>query len=166
MKVRKISKGVPHHSMYEDKLVDGKTILVPYQCVDSRNGLVQALPVDQFSGKSFLLNECGFPMNDIMIFEQAQSDSIARAALSRIKQVNTGNPNDGLTLEQRFQRIVPANWSSPAEYVRASQTLARMNIAEVADRQRAAALAQMERDAAAAAAAPAAAPAAPSVQTE
>lgn len=160
MKVRKISHGKPFGNMLRS--VNGQPAL--YANTSDR-GLIESLPVDQFSGKSFLLNSCGFPMNDIMIFEEAQSDSVARAALARIKQVNAGNPNDGLTLEQRFQRIVPANWSSPAEYVRASQTLARMNLAEVADRQRAAALAQMERDAAAAAA-PAAAPAAPSPNAE
>ena len=89
------------------------------------NGNIDILPVDQFSGKSFMLNPCGFPMNDVMAFEESQSDDIARAVLARTQVYDKGQ-GDGLSLEERFAAIVPATWSSPAEFVRAQTSFAKM----------------------------------------
>lgn len=80
------------------------------------DGTFVVLPIDQFSGKSFMKNSCGFPMNDIMAYEDTQNDSIARAVLNRINVVNNGKPED-LSVQEQFDRIVPSNWSSPAEYL-------------------------------------------------
>lgn len=102
------------------------------------DGSPKVLPIDQFSGKRFLLNECGFPTNDIMAYEEAQNDALARTVLSRIN-MQVQNRGDGLTLQQRFDRICPANWSSPAEYVRMSKRLAEMQYADGVAAERAAA---------------------------
>lgn len=80
------------------------------------DGTFVVLPIDQFSGKSFMKNPCGFPMNDIMAYEDTQNESIARAVLNRINIVNNGKPED-LSVQEQFDRIVPSNWSSPAEYL-------------------------------------------------
>lgn len=80
------------------------------------DGSFKVLPIDQFSGKSFMKNACGFPMNDIMAYEDIQNESIARAVLNRINIVNNGKPED-LSVQEQFDRIVPSNWSSPAEYL-------------------------------------------------
>lgn len=102
------------------------------------DGSPKVLPIDQFSGKRFLLNECGFPTNDIMAYEEAQNDALARTVLSRIN-MQAQNRGDGLTLQQRFDRICPANWSSPAEYVRMSKRLAELQFADGVAAERAAA---------------------------
>ena len=52
-------------------------------------GSIVPLAVDQFTGKSFMRNKSGFPMNDIMAFETVQSDQLARAVLQRTQIVNT-----------------------------------------------------------------------------
>ena len=97
--------------------------LVFTSCTDEK-GILQPLAIDQFSGKRFMLNENGFPMSDIEAFETSQSDSVARAVLQRIKQIHPESISQNLTPEQMFSRVVPANWSSPAEFVRASQKFA------------------------------------------
>lgn len=83
------------------------------------------LNVDQFGTAKQLLNPCGFPQNDIMAFENAQSESVARTILQRI-YVNkeTGVVNDGRTIEEHFADLCPSSWSSPAEYVRYQQKVA------------------------------------------
>lgn len=97
--------------------------LVFTSCTDDK-GLLQRLSIDQFSGKRFMLNDNGFPMSDIEAFETSQSDSVARAVLQRIKQIHPESISQNLTPEQMFSRVVPANWSSPAEFVRASKKFA------------------------------------------
>lgn len=92
-------------------------------CVDEK-GLLQPLNIDQFSGKRFMLNENGFPMNDIEAFETSQSDSVAQAVLQRIKEIHPESIQQNLTPEQMFARVMPSNWSSPAEFVRASKMFA------------------------------------------
>ena len=84
------------------------------------------LPVDQFTGKSFMKNKSGFPMNDIMAFETVQSDSLARAVLQRTQILNFPK-NQEMTLDEQFASIVPSNWSSPAEYLRAAESFAKMS---------------------------------------
>lgn len=112
----------------------------------NQDGSPKVLPIDQFSGKRFLLNECGFPTNDIMAYEEAQNDALARTVLSRLN-MQAQNRGDGLTLQQRFDRICPANWSSPAEYVRMSKRLAELQYADgvAAERAAAAAAAQQQQ---------------------
>ena len=105
--------------------------LVFTSCTDEK-GLLQCLAIDQFSGKRFMLNENGFPMNDIEAFETSQSDSVARAVLQRIKQIHSESIAQNLTPEQMFSRVVPANWSSPAEFVRANQKFAECMYKETA----------------------------------
>lgn len=85
----------------------------------------KVLPIDQFSGKSFLRNPSGFPMNDIMAYEETQNESVARAILSRINIVNNGKPAD-LSIQEQFDNIVPANWSSPAEYISICEKFGKM----------------------------------------
>lgn len=83
------------------------------------------LDIDPFGTSKKLLNPCGFPMNDIMAFENAQSESVARTILQRINVIkDTGLTNDGRTIDEHFEDLCPANWSSPAEYVRYQQKLA------------------------------------------
>lgn len=97
--------------------------IVHTSCTDE-NGLLQLLPIDQFSGKRFLLNDNGFPMNDIEAFETSQSDSVAQAVLQRIMEIHPESLPQNLTPEQMFSRVMPANWSSPAEFQRASRMFA------------------------------------------
>ena len=105
------------------------------------NGNFVLLPVDQFSGKSFLRNACGFPMNDILAFETVQSDQLARAVIHRTQILDLPK-NQEMSDADVFAQIVPANWSSPAEFVRASQKYAeyayskRMEAERVAAAQR------------------------------
>lgn len=103
---------------------DKATVRLVYtSCVDEKGNL-QKLNIDQFSGKRFMLNENGFPMNDIEAFETSQSDSIAQAVLQRIKEIHPENIDQNLNPDQMFSRVMPANWSSPAEFVRASRMFA------------------------------------------
>lgn len=88
-------------------------------------GCIVPIPVDQFTGKAFMKNRSGFPMNDIMAFETVQSDQLARAVLNRTQIINFPK-NQEMTLDEQFASIVPSNWSSPAEYIRASEQFAKM----------------------------------------
>lgn len=142
MKKRKIYNGFPFQSLFHvdverDKKSRVSKVVYSLDPIAAKNaaGDIDVLPVDQFSGKKFLLNASGWPMNDIMIFEQAQSDSVARAALARIKEIKSPAQR-ALTPQQMFDRIVPSNWSSPAEYLRASETFARLNFSDVMASQR------------------------------
>lgn len=127
----KIRRKAPYGAMYlvsqkeieikNDKKKEVKTVVqvLPNGQVDKRGALL-VLPVDQFSGKPFCLNSQGFPMNDIMIYEQSQASSVAEAALRRILVLHPESIDQNLTPDEMFERIVPANWSSPAEFVQAS----------------------------------------------
>ena len=99
-------------------------------------GSIVPIPVDQFTGKAFMRNRSGFPMNDIMAFETVQSDQLARAVLQRTQIVNFPQ-NQEMTLDEQFASIVPSNWSSPAEYLRASEQFAKMAYAKQMDALRA-----------------------------
>lgn len=106
--------------------------LVFTSCTDEK-GLLQLLAVDQFSGKRFMLNDNGFPMNDIEAFETSQSDSVAQAVLQRIKEIHPQAIDQNLSPEQMFARVMPSNWSSPAEFVRASKMFAERFYNETAE---------------------------------
>lgn len=84
--------------------------------------------IDQFSGRRFMLNASGFICNDIMAFEQAQSDSVARSVLQRINVLHPQPTHDpDLSPDEIFERIVPANYSSPTDYVRISKKIAQLD---------------------------------------
>lgn len=83
------------------------------------------LDVDQFGTSKKLLNPCGFPMNDIMAFENAQSESVARSILQRLNvSKTTAEIQDGRSIDEHFADLCPASWSSPAEYVRYQKRVA------------------------------------------
>lgn len=84
---------------------------------------VAILDVDQFSGQKFMMNPQGFIMNDIMVFEEAQSDQVARAVLSRIKVLHPESINQDLSPDEMFASIIPANYGSPAEFVAANKSV-------------------------------------------
>lgn len=87
------------------------------------NNLV-VLPVDQFSGQPFMKNENGFIMNDIQAFNETQSDGIARAILARTPVFKKDTSEDGLSVDQRLDEIIPSNCCSPAEFSRISKHIA------------------------------------------
>lgn len=129
----KIRRKAPYGAMYtvttkevtvnddkKKKKVVSVPALVPSSQMDDKGHLL-VLPIDQFSGRPFCLNPQGFPMNDIMIYEQSQSVSVAESALRRIKVLHPDSIDQNLSPEEMFEHIVPANWSSPAEYVHASK---------------------------------------------
>lgn len=116
----------------KNKKVSVVTSFIPSVPRDKDTGSIVPLPVDQFTGKSFMRNKCGFPMNDIMAFETIQSDQLARAVLQRTQIINFPK-NEEMSLEDQFASIVPSNWSSPAEYLRASEQFAKMAYAKHID---------------------------------
>lgn len=89
------------------------------------DGELQICAVDQFSGQPFMLNDNGFPMNDIMVFEEAQSDSVARAALERLQILHPDNMPVGTSPRDLLNSIVPANFSTPAEYLKIQSVFAK-----------------------------------------
>ena len=144
MKTHKIRTNGCYSGMFEtfQKEVEGKnkkkSVVSAFIPSVPRNvvGCLVPLPIDQFTGKSFMKNHCGFPMNDIMAFETVQSDQLARAVLNRTQILNFPK-NQEMTLDEQFASIVPANWSSPAEYLRASEQFAKMAYAKQMDALRA-----------------------------
>lgn len=96
------------------------------------NGVCQAVPIDIFASQPFMFNDCGFPINDIMAFENAQSDSVARACLERIRVLHPDNAPAGMSPAELMRQIVPANYSTPAEYMKIQDYFARDFYARVA----------------------------------
>ena len=105
------------------------------------NNLV-VLPVDQFSGQPFMKNENGFIMNDIQAFNETQSDGIARAILARTPVFKKDTVEDGLSVDQRIDEIIPSNCCSPAEFSRISKHIATQRYQRELARQEAAIAAQ------------------------
>ena len=105
------------------------------------NNLV-VLPVDQFSGQPFMKNENGFIMNDIQAFNETQSDGIARAILARTPVFKKDTVEDGLSVDQRLDEIIPSNCCSPAEFSRISKHIATQRYQRELARQEAAIAAQ------------------------
>lgn len=93
------------------------------------------LPVDQFSGQPFMKNENGFIMNDIQAFNETQSDGIARAILSRTPVFKKDTSEDGLSVDQRLDEIIPSNCCSPAEFSRISKHIATQRYQREQERQ-------------------------------
>ena len=98
------------------------------------NNLV-VLPVDQFSGQPFMKNENGFIMNDIQAFNETQSDGIARAILARTPVFKKDTVEDGLSVDQRIDEIIPSNCCSPAEFSRISKHIATQRYQREQERQ-------------------------------
>ena len=141
----KIRRSAPYSSMFavsqvegivdtekEDKKGNKKVVkekqifnVINFNGQVDKRGIPLVLNVDQFSGKPFCLNAQGFPMNDIMMYEGAQSASFAETVLRRINVLHPDAIDQSLTPEQMFEQIVPSNWSSPAEFVRAAQIFAQ-----------------------------------------
>lgn len=150
----KIRRSAPYSSMFavsqvegfvdtekEDKKGNKKVVkekqifnVINFNGQVDKRGIPLVLNVDQFSGKPFCLNAQGFPMNDIMMYEGAQSASFAETVLRRINVLHPDAIDQNLTPEQMFEQIVPANWSSPAEFVRAAQIFAKRWYAHQADK--------------------------------
>lgn len=87
---------------------------------------------------SAIRNASGFVMNDIMAFEEVESESVARSILQRLKlRKGDGTPFDAVFADDKgtlsddgrslFESVIPQNWSSPAEFVRAQKKLAEIS---------------------------------------
>lgn len=98
--------------------------LIDYPVREDNLCSVDELDVDQFSGQDFMINPNGFITNDIMMFEECQSDSVARAVLHRLKILHPESMDQRLTLDQMMARCVPSNYGSPAEFVSAHKSVA------------------------------------------
>lgn len=117
------------------KLVKNIGIL-PFIQYDSEKGFVDItafdsegkcldVPIDMFSSQDFMYNSEGWPINDIMLFEETQNDSVARAVLERIRVLHPENMPAGTSPEQLLKQIVPANYSTPAEYMKIQAAFAK-----------------------------------------
>ena len=155
MKAFKLRSVNPYSGMFEEyqkKVKDGKSKKVlTLTCLVSSaprtdHDVPKPLPVDQFAGQKFMLNASGFPMNDILAFESVQSDQLARAVLARTQILNLPK-NTEMSLDDQFAQIVPANWSSPAEYVRACKKFGQYAYAKHMDALRAAQAAETAKSA-------------------
>lgn len=107
-----------------EKIKDSKLVFI-YQ--RRKDGSVKELDVDQFSGQPFMQNSNGFICNDIMMFEQSQSDSVARAVLERMKVLHPDSYPQDMDIEQMMSCAIPANYGSPAEFV-SSQKMIQENL--------------------------------------
>ena len=97
-----------------EKIKDSKLVFI-YQ--RRKDGSVKELDVDQFSGQPFMQNSNGFICNDIMMFEQSQSDSVARAVLERMKVLHPESYPQEMNIDEMMSCAMPANYGSPAEFV-------------------------------------------------
>lgn len=111
-----------HEQLVIDKDAKSAKIVSAYPVRE--DGTVIELDVDQFSGQSFMTNPNGFIMNDIMMFEECQSDSVARAVLNRLKVLHPQSLDQRMTLDQMMAHCVPSNYGSPAEFVSANKSVA------------------------------------------
>lgn len=136
MKCYKINV-IPYRSMFQET-DEGLKRFKPLRDTGEPN----ELPVDQFSGKRFFRNECGWPMNDIMAYEESQNDTVAAAVLRRVKVLPQDSGDHCETLQERFDTIVPSNWSSPSEFVGISKRLAKIQYEKMQQKVEAARLAQ------------------------
>lgn len=106
---------------------------------DNKKFVNKRLNVDQFGTSKHLLNPCGFPMNDIMAFEEVQSDAVARQILQRIPVLkDSGITEDARTIDEHFEDLCPRDWSSPAEYVRYQKKVAENYYSRIAKKAEAA----------------------------
>ena len=88
------------------------------------DGSPKVVNIDQFSGQPFMTNTEGFIINDIMAFEESQSDTVARSVLARIKVIKSDSLPADMPVGEAFKRVLPASMQSPAELVRCEQVFA------------------------------------------
>ena len=114
----RISPSVPvgYKLNSDNSLVDVRPI--------NKDGSLKVLPIDLFPSQPFMHNEEGWIMNDIAAYERAQNDSLARAILQRCPVLADSSRDDGLTVDERLKEIIPANASSPSEFVAVSKHIA------------------------------------------
>ena len=108
----------------------------------SQDDQVKRLPIDPFAGLSFMINEQGWLKNDIQAYEDTHNVSVARAILQRCPVFAADKP-DNLSLDERLSQIIPANCSSPSEFVRVSKHIAQEQYARRVAQEKAAAAAQV-----------------------
>lgn len=102
-----------------------KSVLIPVEKVVDEEGNSLLLPIDQFSSQPFMLNDNGFITNDIMMFEEAQSESLARTILSRVPILHPQNAPDDADPNKLLRDMLPSNLSSPAEYMKYQKFVAQ-----------------------------------------
>lgn len=99
---------------------------------DEKGNPIDYMAIDQFSAKPFMQNASGFICNDIMAFEESESDSVARAVLARCKVLHPELSHDpDLSVSEIFDRIVPATFGSPTDYVRLQKHLATLDFERI-----------------------------------
>lgn len=111
--------------MLRDNKIRVHATVFPFVDTTGTKGNNKELDIDSFSTQPALLNPYGFPMNDIMAYEESQSESVARSVLQRIK-VNPDSPDVDLkrSIDDQFDELCPQNWDSPAEYIRYQKNVA------------------------------------------
>lgn len=82
------------------------------------------LAVDPLYSQHFMFNENGFPMNDIVMYETAQSETVANQILQRIQVLHPENAAAGQSLQDLMSQVIPANASTPAEFAKVQEKLA------------------------------------------
>lgn len=100
----------------------------------NKDGSIKILPIDQFPAQKFMQNVDGWVMNDIQAYENTQNESVARAILQRCPIIADDSTNDGLTWQERLQEVVPANFSSPSEFVAISKKIANIRYNRMIER--------------------------------
>ena len=120
----RIYKFKTSHSLPPYLVFDGKDGMVDIT-LKREDGSLDVSSVDEFSGQPFMLNENGFIMSDIQVFEEAASDSVARAALHRLQVLHPDNAPIGTPVSDLMRQIVPFNFSTPAEYLKIQEAFAK-----------------------------------------
>lgn len=107
----------------------------------AKDNKVKKLPIDPFAGLSFMVNEQGWLKNDIQAYEDTHNAGVARAILQRCPVFSADKP-DNLSLDDRLSQIIPANCSSPSEFVRVSKQIVQEQYARRVALEKAQAMAQ------------------------
>lgn len=119
---------------------DGKLVNadVVYYTYDENGKKLRPNILDVDPLPSAIRNVSGFVMNDIMAFEEVESESVARSILQRLKlRKGDGVPFDAVFADDKgtltddgrslFDSVIPQHWSSPCEFVRAQKKLAEIS---------------------------------------
>lgn len=114
----------PKAISFESVDIDGKDIFrVKDRSVNSEGKYI-GLAVDPLYSQHFMFNENGFPMNDIVMYETAQSETVANQILQRIQVLHPENAPSGQSLQDLMSQVIPANASTPAEFAKVQEKLA------------------------------------------
>lgn len=135
-------KNRTHCHSFSDKVFDkdGKLVNAEflYYTYDQNGKKLRPNILDVDPLPSAIRNASGFVMNDIMAFEEVESESVARSILQRLKlRKGDGSPFDSVFVDDKgtltddgrslFESVIPQHWSSPAEFVRAQKKLAEIS---------------------------------------